>query len=375
MRGAPAANGWCRSRSCSRQVNDVAAILLHIVIGVLPVAGFLTALLYLDSYKLVTMRVVMGVVAAGFVVAVACYFVNGYVFGVAAVDFAHYSRYIGPVIEEFGKALVIVFLIRAHRVGFLVDAAILGFAAGTGFAIVENLYYQHAVPQAGVGTWIVRGFGTAIMHGGCTAIFAMIGLSLRERARKASLVAFLPGFVIAVILHSAYNHAFGSPMLSTLAVIVALPPLLLVVFQHSERATADWLGAGFDADTEMLDSITSGHFADSPAGQYLATLKTRLKGPVVADLLCYLRLHTELALRAKGILMMRESGFDAQLDEATTAKLAEMRYLERSIGATGRLALMPLLHAGNKDVWQLRMLESESAVAIAPTSWGPSKLP
>lgn len=346
-------------------MTSVVDTLLHIVIGVLPVLGFLAALLYLDSYKLVTMRVVMGVVTAGLAVAVACYFVNGYAFGIAGVDFTDYSRYIGPVIEEFGKAIVIVALIRAHRVGFLVDAAILGFAVGTGFAIVENIYYQHAFPHANVGTWIVRGFGTAIMHGGCTAIFAMAGLSLRERAAKPSPAAFLPGFVIAVVLHAAYNHAFGPPMLSTLAVIVLLPPLLLGVFQYSERATADWLGAGFDADTEMLDSITSGHFPESPAGQYLATLKTRLKGPVVADLLCYLRLHTELALRAKGILMMRESGFDARLDEATTAKLAEMRYLERSIGATGRLALMPLLHAGSKDVWQLRMLERESAVATA----------
>jgi protease PrsW len=343
-------------------------ILLHIVIGVLPVLGFLAALLYLDSYKLVTMRVVIGVVGAGFVVAIACYFVNAYALSVTGIDFTRYSRYMGPVIEEFGKALVIVMLIRAHRVGFLVDAAILGFAVGTGFAIVENVYYQHAVPTASVGTWIVRGFGTAIMHGGCTAIFAMAGLSMREQAPRASLVAFLPGFAIAVVLHSVYNHAFGSPMLSTLAVIVVLPPLLLVVFQRSERATARWLGEGFDADTQMLDSITSGHFSDSPAGRYLASLKTRFKGPIVADLLCYLRLHTELALRAKGILMMRESGFDARLDEPTRAKLVEMRYLEGSIGKTGRLALMPLLHAGNKDIWQLKMLESESALAEAPAA-------
>jgi protease PrsW len=118
----------------------------------------------------------------------------------------------------------------------------------------------------------------------------------------------------------------------------------------------------------MLDSITSGHFPDSAAGRYLASLKTRFKGPIVADLLCYVRLHTELALRAKGILMMRESGFDARLDEPTRAKLVEMRYLEGSIGKTGRLALMPLLHAGNKDIWQLKMLESESALAEAPAA-------
>ena len=97
-------------------------ILLHIVIGVLPVLGFLAALLYLDSYKLVTMRVVISVVGAGFVVAIACYFVNAYALSVTGIDFKHYSRYIGPLIEEFGKGLVIVVLIRMHRVGFLVDA-------------------------------------------------------------------------------------------------------------------------------------------------------------------------------------------------------------------------------------------------------------
>jgi hypothetical protein len=98
-------------------------------------------------------------------------------------------------------------------------------------------------------------------------------------------------------------------------------------------------------------------------------LKSRFKGPVVADLLCYLRLHAELALRAKGILMMRESGFAARLDEPTRAKLAEMHYLERSIGRTGQLALRPMLRAGNKDIWQLKMLESQSAVSdAAPAS-------
>ena len=37
-----------------------------------------------------------------------------------------------------------------------------------------------------------------------------------------------------------------------------------------------------------------------------------------------------------------------------------MRYLERSIGKTGRLAVVPLLHGSHKDIWQLNMLESEA---------------
>jgi hypothetical protein len=77
---------------------------------------------------------------------------------------------------------------------------------------------------------------------------------------------------------------------------------------------------------------------------------------VVADLLCYLRLHTELALRAKGILIMREAGFESPVDDATREKFEEMRYLETSIGRTGLLAMAPMLHISHKDLWQLYML-------------------
>ena len=334
-------------------------ILLHALVGLLPVLGFLAALVYLDSYKLVRLRAVLAVVASGVAMAVVGYFVNGFALELMPIELERFSRYVAPFTEEFLKGLIIVALIRAHRIGFLVDAAIFGFAVGTGFASVENLYYQHQVPNAGIGTWIVRGFGTAIMHGGVTAIFAMMSLVMLERDERAAPAAFLPGFALAVVLHSAYNHMFVSPRFSTLAVLVLLPPLMFVVFRRSERALGDWLGRGFDADTDMLKSINSGRFSDSPAGKYLGTLQRRFKGPVVADLLCYLRLRAELALRAKGILLMRENGFHIAADKATRAKFTELHYLERSIGATGLLALKPMLHESSKDLWQLHMLEGE----------------
>src|SRR5580765_8510886 len=42
----------------------VPAIVLHAAIGLLPVLAFLAALLYLDSYKLVRLRIVIAIVAA-----------------------------------------------------------------------------------------------------------------------------------------------------------------------------------------------------------------------------------------------------------------------------------------------------------------------
>jgi len=333
-----------------------ASVLEAALVGLLPVSAFLAALLYLDSYKLVKLRAVIMVVAVGALMAGASYLVNGYTLGLMQVDLTHFSRYVSPVTEELLKGLVIVALIHSHRIGFLVDAAIFGFAVGTGFATVENLYFLHLVPDAGIGTWIVRGLGTAIMHGGATAIFAVMGLAMLERSPKATLRALLPGFGLAVVLHSAFNHLLVAPRAATFAICVVLPPLLYVVFQRSEKAVGDWLGQGFDADTEMLELMNSGRLSDSPVGEYLHTLKSKFKGTVVADLLCYLRLYTELALRAKGILMMNESGFDVSVDEETQAKFTEMSYLESSIGKTGLLAIQPMCHMSHRDLWQLYML-------------------
>ena len=39
----------------------------------------------------------------------------------------------------------------------------------------------------------------------------------------------------------------------------------------------------------------------------------------------------------------------------------EMRYLEKSIGRTGMLALHPFIHSSTRDLWQLNMLEEGKA--------------
>jgi len=327
------------------------------LVALVPVLLFLAALIYLDSYKLVRLRWVLLTIVLGGAVAGLCYLLN---VGIATALQLHdggYSRYVAPLIEETAKALFLVYLIRSHRIGFLVDAAIFGFAVGTGFAVIENIYYLKVLPDAHFAVWLVRGCGTAVMHGGTTAIFGIASKALVEREEIPELVAYLPGLLLAVVVHSAYNHFFLSPVLSTAGILVLLPPLVFAVFARSERSLEEWLNVGFDADTELLQLINSGELSTSKVGAYLHSLKERFRGEVVADLLCYLRLHVELSLRAKGLLMMRESGFKVEADEETRAKFTELEYLERSIGRTGKLALAPFLHVSGKELWQLYMLK------------------
>ena len=330
--------------------------LISAALCVLPVLCFLTALFYLDSYRLVRPVLVLAVLGAGVAAAAIAFVVNRALLDAFALERLAYARYVSPFLEEALKGAIVVALIRRHRIGFLVDAAILGFAAGCGFALAENVHVLWIAGDAGTATWIVRGFGTSIMHGGATAIVAVVALAVTEREESRGLVAARPGFAAAVLLHSLFNHLVGAPRLATLTVLLAVPALLLLVFHLSERTLGDWLGHGFDADAQMLGLIHSGTLSDAPAGRYLADLKSRFHGAVLADLLCYLGLFTELALRAKGFAIMRENGFEPAVDDATRARFAELRYLERSIGTTGLLALHPLLPMRRRALSQLYAL-------------------
>lgn len=332
-------------------------LLIRAPIGLLPVLIFLVALLYLDSYKLVGLRTVLLVILTGGVVLVVSYFANGFASELLKINFGYFTRYVSPVIEEGLKALVIIFLFRTNRIGFLVDSAIMGFAVGAGFAVAENFYYLYTIPDANTAVWIVRGFGTAIMHGGATAIFGVLSQTLTERHMKINPLLYFPGLVAAISLHSLFNHFPVNPIYETLIILLVLPPILFLVFRQSAHHMHDWLELDFDEDAKLLEQINSGKFAESKIGQFLYDLRSKFEGPVVVDMLCYLRLYTELALRAKGVLMMRENGLDTPVGERTREKFDEMAFLEGSIGKTGLLAMRPFLHMTRKDLWQLYVLE------------------
>jgi RsiW-degrading membrane proteinase PrsW (M82 family) len=332
-------------------------LLIRAPVGLLPVLIFLILLLYMDSYKLVSLRTVLWVILAGALLPFAGYWLNGYAIGILGWDFAAYSRYVAPIIEEGLKASVMIFLFRTNRIGFLVDSAIIGFAVGAGFGVVENFYYLYMASDAHIAVWVVRGFGTAIMHGGVMALFGVMSQVLTERSMKINPLLYLPGFIVAITIHSAFNHFPGTPILTTIGTLLILPPILWIVFQKSARSMHEWLELDFDEDALLLEQINSAEFKESKIGRFLEDLKQKFSGPVVVDMLCYLRLYTELALRAKGLLMMRENGLDTPVGERTREKFEEMHYLEKSIGKTGCLAMSPFLQMTRKDLWQLYVLE------------------
>ena len=248
--------------------------------ALVPVLLFLAALVQGDSFKLVRLRTVLMLVAVGAGAAGVSYAVNRYAYPQFGIGFDAYSDFVSPWIEECSKAAVLVFLIRTRRIGLPVDAAISGFAIGTGFALIENLYYLGSRPETVLGVQVIRGFGTALMHGGTTTVLAILSVTLYERRPNGGLVLLLPGILAAVALHSGYNLLLVKPALAALAMLLVLPFSIHLVFSHSERALRDWLDEDLDSKVKLLELVNSGTFLDSPLGRTLDSLRHRFRGKI-----------------------------------------------------------------------------------------------
>lgn len=328
---------------------------MPIVVAVLPAFVFLGVLLLMDSFKLVRPASVGLALVYGMLAGIACEALHLRLLA-ASVDVGVLTHYIAPVTEETAKALFVAFLILRRRVGFVVDAAVQGFAVGTGFAVFENFTYLREVGSAPLMLWVVRGLGTAVLHGATTAVLAMIAKTMADRTPERAMLALLPGWAAAIVVHATYNRLLVSPLIATALLLIVLPLLVIAVFERSDRATREWVGAGLDLDIELLQLVVSEHFQVTRFGTYLRELRVHFDGPVVADMFCLLRLELELSVQAKARLIARGAGLEMPVDDDLHESLSELKYLQRSIGRTGLLALKPLQVTSHRDDWHRFML-------------------
>ena len=333
------------------------SILINLVVALSPGIIFLYVLVHLDSFKLVRFVSVLEMLAIGALLAGVAYLINGAISRYFEIGMEPYSRFVAPPIEEVLKASALMFLFAFNRIGFRVDAAIVGFAIGTGFSMAENTYLLHVFTGANIAVWIFRGFGTAMMHGGTTAIFAVMAQTFIEKRPRLGPLDILPGLALAIVLHAAFNFYPQQILLSTAASFGVLPMILLLIFAKSEEQIHTWLLTDYETHQHLLFEIESGEFENDEAGRFIKNLATRFAGADAKEMFDYVKLHTELVLRAESIDLTQESGGHVVLTGADDAKFRQLHALERKIGPTALAALRPHLKFNRKELFALHELE------------------
>jgi RsiW-degrading membrane proteinase PrsW (M82 family) len=335
----------------------------HWGVALVPVLVMLAIFVWLDAFALMSLKEIFVLLALGAIGALAAWPVSGRLLDTLPIGFSLYSRFIAPWIEEAIKAAIMIGLFRMNRIGYKLDAVISGFAIGAGFSLVENIFYLTLFPNYGTGTWLVRGFGTAIMHGTTLAVLAAIAHEFAEReTREAaadydfSLMWFVPGYGVAVALHTAFNQFPDRPMISMMAAILVAPIALIATLNFGTAEAQRWLAAECAEHKAQVDTLRAGRWPDGPAGRKIAALAERLDPDAVKRIRRYWELQAWLVAEAEET-MMEEAAGDAEFDAAAVrAAFAELDGLRRAIGRSTFAAMQALLPFSRNDYWEVSEL-------------------
>ena len=335
----------------------------HWALALLPVLLLLAIFIWFDAFKLMRLREILLLLALGGVGAIAAYPVSGRLLDAFPLGFSNYSRFVAPWIEEAIKGLVIVGLFRFNRIGFKLDAVISGFAVGAGFAVVENIIYLVRLTEYGASTWLVRGMGTAVMHGTTLAILAATvhefgERETRERASEFNfnLLWFVPGYLLAVAIHLAFNQFPDQPLLAMLGASVLAPIAILGIFQFGTAEAESWLKAERGEHKSQLAALRAGQWPDGAGGRRVEALAARLDTAARERVRRYWEVQTALVVEAEETLL-EESAGEAEFDRsAVRAAFRELEELRASLGRGTCAALKGLLPFSRNDYWELSEL-------------------
>jgi len=337
---------------------------VHWGVALIPVLVMLGLFVWLDAFVLMDLKEVLILLLLGALGALAAWPVSGRLLDTLPIGFSLYSRFIAPWIEEAIKAVIMIALFRMNRIGYKLDAVISGFAIGAGFSVVENIFYLTIFPDYGTGTWLVRGFGTAIMHGTTLALLAAVAHEFAERETRGaageydfSLRWFVPGYGIAVALHTAFNQFPDRPMVAMMAAILVAPVALIAILSLGTAEAQRWLAAESAEHRAQLEALRAGRWPAGPAGQKVAVLAERVDAESAKRIRRYWELKAFLVVEAEET-MLEEAAGDAEFDAAQVkAALAEIDGLKRALGRSTATTLDALLPFSRNDLWEVAELK------------------
>ena len=332
-------------------------------IALVPVLVMLMMFIWLDVFKLMTTWETLGLLALGGVTAALAYPVSGVFLDQLPLGYSNYSRFAAPWVEELIKGLAIVGLFYFNRIGFKLDAVISGFAIGAGFSVVENIVYLTRFPDLSPTIWMVRGLGTAVMHGTAVAVLAATAHEFAERENRGTvadfnfnLLWFVPGYFGAVAIHTAFNQFPENPIYPLIATLAIAPFLIMGMFRFGAVEAQHWLSKEREVHRQALEAWQSGGFPADGSGQKIAALVARSDSRTGENIREYCEQLTFLAWTAEDALHDQLDDISKVEVEAGAAfdRLEELRH---AIGKASFAALKPLLPFSRNDYWEISELE------------------
>jgi len=285
------------------------------------------------AFRTVIICFMWGIIAFG-----AAYGINTFMVQTGLVSRIVFERYTAPIIEEILKSLILLFLVRRANFTYFVDGAIYGFAAGIGFAIVEDYSYVLGHGDAAMGVAIARVLSTNLMHASASA---MIGIAVgwaRFHKEPFKLLATLGGYAVSMGLHIGFNTLVTSKvpdvLLLTYAIVVGFVSAA-VIATAIRRGLAEEK-AWIKETLGEADRVTAGEAAVvhnlEKVAKLLTPIATKFGKEKSQQAQKFLTLQAQLGIKRKTLEKLSDENMLARTRSEMDDIRHEMEEIRRSLG-------------------------------------------
>lgn len=283
-------------------------------------------------------------------------------------------RYSAPIIEEILKGLILWYLISRPRFTYFVEGAVYGFAAGIGFAIVENFQYIQGAQAAGLVLALSRVISTNLVHAAATSILGIfLGQARFERTWLRRLLVGLVGLAIAMLLHVGFNNLVtrvdgGLLLLYAAATGLAAAGLIAYVIKRGLKSGKTWL----EESLGMTDRVTSGEAAVvtrmESVDDILKPLAERFGDKKAAEIKDFLTKQARLGFMRKSVERLSDERMKRATEEEIVKLRAQVDEARRKVGSYAMLFLRHTFPEDSSPLWgRLETLIQERAAARPAT--------
>lgn len=253
-------------------------------------------------------------------------------------DYTLVVTFIGPIVEELFKSLLLIYFVRRSDFTYFVDGAIYGFAIGIGFAVIENLFYLSAgAADQGLLVALSRVFSTSLMHGSACALVGIALGRLRFGRGLHRRLSMLLGWAAAMTLHIIFNTLVSQQAgVLSLAILVAIGVggmgLVAAFIFWGLADERRWLretlnlGVGVSAgESEVVQKLEDLDVLLAPITEHFGAQKRK-------EVETFLRLQAQLGLKVKVQELTTDPKLGEELGQQITLMRAQVDELRRAVG-------------------------------------------
>jgi len=350
-------------------------ILAYVIATIIPLLSLYT-IFGLDLYKTGEFRTILMCLMAGVVAFEMASLINRTTINQGWLARMEVVRYSAPIVEEILKGLLLWYLVSRPKFTYFVEGAVYGFAAGIGFAVVENFQYIGSAGSAGFAVAASRVISTNLIHASTCGILGIaLGLARFERgSRKIQFSA--AGLLAAMLLHVGFNNMVtrvNSGLLLVYAASCGLVGAGVIAFliRRGLKEEKAWI----EEKLGMTDRVTSGEVAIvqrlEKAHELLKPLAERFGDKKAAQIERFLIIQARMGILRKSLDKLSDERMKRAVEDQIYKLRAEMDDSRRQVGSYAMLYLRHTIPENASPLWgRLEALIQERAASPRPAGSG-----